>query len=157
MNKKTSFSILAAIVLFFLASSIYVYYKNNKTEQYSNDRQKAIEDLIQTPSETLNIKQQYKNGKYTVAGSFEVPNPCYLHNVEVIKKDNLTEIAITYSQPDSDNVCIQVIDSRNFKISFDGDLDENIIATINNQIVRLNVFEIGEDENINEVDIYIKG
>ncbi|HMP67135.1 MAG TPA: hypothetical protein PKA60_00090 [Candidatus Paceibacterota bacterium] len=157
MNKKISIAVLALLVLILIGAAVYSSQKNKKID-YNSDRQQVLDDLINRPTETITVKQQYKNGNYTVIGSFEVPTPCYSYNAEVIKKDGITEIAITYfDNSNPDTMCAQVISEKLFRVDFEGAPGENIVATINGEIVNLNVFEIGPDEIIENIELYIKG
>lgn len=158
MNKKISVAILILIVIIFGVAAFFANQKSKNTD-FSTDRQDAINDIISRPQITLTAKHQYKNGQHNFVGTFEVPSPCYEDKTEVIKKpDNSTEIAITFSEKNnSELVCAQVITERQFKVSFAGNEDDEIFASINGEIVNFNLFEIDSDENIDDAEIYIKG
>lgn len=155
-NKKTIWFII--MVLVFGGISFYTSHKADNVD-FTEERQDAIEKAIQRPTITINTKHQYKDGEHIFLGSFEVPSPCYSHNAEVIKEDEsgITEVALSYNLKESDEICAQVIDEREFKVVFEGDLDDDIIATLNGEVVNFNVFEISPDEDISEVEIFIKG
>ncbi len=158
MNKKISFGVAVLIIAAF---SFVLFYVNQKADKidYSTERQKALEEAASRPSITIDTKHQYKDGKHIYFGYLEVPSPCYTHNVEIKKLPEITEIAITYSEDKSNDskVCAQVITQKTFKVSFEGRIDEDIIATLNGETVNLNQFEIDLDENIDNADIFIKG
>jgi hypothetical protein len=158
MNRKLWISVVTLIILLLVGAA---FYSDKKAENidYSAERQKAIDEIINQPTITINTKHQYKNGEHIFLGFLEVPTPCYTHNVEVKKSPEITEIAVTYTEDLSKttDVCIQVISERTFKISFAGEEDENIIMTLNGEIVKLNQFEIDPEEKIEDADIFIKG
>lgn len=158
MNKKIWISVVALIILLFVGAALYSDKKAQDID-YFNERQKAIDEILNQPTTTINAKHQYKDGQHIYLGYLEVPNPCYTHSVEVKKTEEITEIAVSYEEDLSENsgVCIQVISERTFKISFAGEDDENIIMTLNGEIVKLNQFEIAPEEKIEDADIFIKG
>ncbi len=150
------------LLIFVLLIGVVFHNKYRANQTGKNlDRQKAIEDVLQWSNITINTKHQYRGGVHTFLGTFETPTPCYSHNVEVLDKNGFKEIAITYQEIHDATgeavVCIEVIDERQFKVSFEGPLEDNTITTLNGELVNLNVFEVGEDENIEDVEIYIKG
>jgi len=153
MDKKIWFSVLVAIAVLFIG--VYLFLDNKNNQEFSNDRQDAIEDAIQRPTVTINTKHQYKDGTHAFIGTIEVPTPCHSHNAEVVKRDDVTEIALSY-KTDSE-ICAQVIEERNFRVDFEGSAEENIVATLNGLLVNLNVFEVPDNQSIGDFEILIKG
>lgn len=160
MNKK-NIIIVVIIILVFGGIAFYTSKKADRVE-FSEERKQAIEDAIKRPVITINAKHQYRNGEHTFLGSFEIPTPCHSYNAEVIKREAgdgsdepVTEIALSYQS--TDQVCTEVIAEREFKVSFEGEQDDNVIATLNGELVNFNIFEVGPDEDISEIEIFIKG
>jgi hypothetical protein len=152
MNKKITIWAIIIIVIF-VGVSLYAKYKNDNKVDYSRDQ--SIEEAEQRPLTTISAKHQYRDGQHVFLGSFNVPSPCHSHNSEVIQRENVIEVALTY---DSNNeVCAQVIEERQFKVEFEGTGEEDVIATLNGEAVNFNIFEVGPDEDISEVEIFIKG
>ncbi|HRY30924.1 MAG TPA: hypothetical protein P5328_00835 [Candidatus Paceibacterota bacterium] len=158
MSKKLSIIVAVVVILAFTAVAIYSQERADKID-YSLERQKALDEVSNRPNITVNTKHQYKDGRHIYLGYLEVPSPCYSHNVEIKKSEEITEIAITYQEDPSakSENCIQMITEKTFKVSFEGAEDEDIIATLNGETVNLNQFEIDPDEDIEEADIFIKG
>jgi hypothetical protein len=161
MHKKNLIIIVLIIIVLLIGVIFHNKYRANKAVTLDENRQQAIEDIIQKSDITINTKYQYRDGVHTFLGTFETPSPCYSYNVVEKEKDGIKEIAITYQQPHDESgeavFCPQVITERQFKILIEGDIDDQIIATLNGEVVNLNIFEVGEDENIEDVEIYIKG
>lgn len=157
MSKKT-WTITVLVILVGLTSvAIYSNYKANNIDKYES-RKEEIKEIIERPEITINTKHQYKDGIHTYIGTFETPNACNNYNAEIKDGENSEKIIeITYS--DSGEICAQVITERNFRVSFEGSEEEsqNVIATINGELVNLNIFEVPENQNIDDFEIFIKG
>jgi biopolymer transport protein ExbD len=152
MNNKFLWIILLVVAIF--SVSAYLYNKD-KQKTLDESRAQAINNEIQRPSITINAKHQFKNGQHVFVASIELPNPCNKITTEVTKDPNETIINVNYAS--TSQVCTEVITEKEFKVSFEGTADENIIAKLNGELVNLNLFEITSDQNIDEVKIYNKG
>jgi len=161
MNKKNWIILVLLIFALLIGVIFHNMYKANKLDQQAVDRQQAIEDVLQHSNITINTKHQYRDGVHTFLGTFETPTPCYSYNTKVLEKDGFKEIAISYQETHDETgeavICAQVITERQFKVSFEGSETDDVVATLNGVLVNLNIFEVGEDENIEDVEIYIKG
>jgi hypothetical protein len=154
MNKNIYLG--SAVILLLVIFSGVAIYRNNTGN--INDRQYKVEEPVNSitrPTETLNARYQYKTGQHIFIGDLVLPNPCYTFNTEIIKRENETEIAITTQS--TGEMCIQVISEQMFKVSFEGNPDDLIIASINGELVNLNIFEIPANEDIDEIEVFIKG
>jgi hypothetical protein len=160
MNKR-NFIILSLIIIVFLVFAvIYTSQKANKIDTNA-DRQQAIEDLNNRPDITITAKHQYKDGQHIYLGTFEVPTDCHVHEVNLVNDGGpMVEIAITYSEPegeDAPEACIQKIEEREFLVKFEGPFEQEAIVTLNGDAVNLNIFEVNASENIEDIDISVKG
>jgi len=158
MNKKISILVAFIIIVVLGAVMVYTIKKADNVNKELNQRQQAIEEARTRPTITINTKYQFKDGTHTFVGIVEVPTPCYTDNIEVIKTETETILAISYADGSSeDSVCANVIEERPFRVSFKGVRDENILATLNGELVNLNIFEVGLDKDIDDIDLFIKG
>lgn len=144
------------ILLFFIAllSGAYIYNKDKRENLYQ-ERQNLIQEESQRPSMTLNIKHQYKDGTHFIVGVVELPTPCHKITTNVTKNESETILDIDYSS--NAEVCAETITEKEFRVSFTGAADENIIAKLNGELINLNLFEIDPTKNIDEVEIFNKG
>ncbi len=152
MNNKFLWGSLIVVVIILI--STYEYNKN-KQEIINNQREQSIQNEIQRPSVTINVKHQYKDGKHTMVGLVELPTPCDNLSTKIEKREFETILDINYSS-DSE-ICAQVITEKYFRISFEGNMDDNIIARLNGEIINLNIFDIDPNKDIDEVEIFNKG
>lgn len=153
MNNKFLWGTLLVIAL--VSVSAYLYNKD-KQKILDKARDEAITDQVQRPEITLNTKHQFKDNQHIFVGSVELPNPCYKISTEVTKEQNETVLNISYASTSAE-VCIEVVTSKEFRVSFEGKSDDVIIAKLNGELVNLNIFEIPLDKNIDEVKVYNKG
>ena len=152
MNNKILWGLLlvAAIVL------VGAYnYNKEKTEKIDQNREQAITDQVQKSSITINAKHQFKGGQHLFVGFVELPNPCHKITSNVERMGGETIININYAS--TSEVCADVIAEKEFRVSFAGEADENIITKLNGEIVNLNIFEVSADKNIDDVKIFNKG
>ena len=153
MRKAFVYLILFIIIVF---GSI-LYYKNQQNQKIEDNytRDNVIDEVINRPKETINAKYQFKDGRHTLLGTLQLPTPCHNFEVNVIENDSETELSIKISS--SQDVCIQQITEKTFKVSFEGDEDMLIVALLNGEVVNFNLFEVPKDEDINNVKIDYKG
>jgi hypothetical protein len=153
MDKKIWITFIVFVVA--VLSGTAYYKSNQEVSNATYTREDAIKDEVQRPKETINTKYQYKDGQHIFVGTLLLPTPCHSYNAEVDKRDNETEIKVTTAS--SEDMCIQQITERMFKVSFEGPEDELIIASLNGEVVNLNIFEVPEDEDIDDIEVFIKG
>lgn len=157
MNKKI-WTII--IVLIFIGLISVIIFNNSKTEKIDNsnkEREEAINELVKKPEITLITKHQYKDGVHTYIGEFETPTPCYSYNAEIKESGDQKVIELTYSPEENSETCIQVVDTKTFNISYEGPADDEVIATLNGEVVNLNIFEVPDDQDISTYEVMIKG
>jgi hypothetical protein len=152
MNNKFLWGSLLVVAIVLVGAYLY---NKDKQEIFEQEREQAIQEEVERPSVTVNVKHQYKDGTHIVVGFVELPTPCYEIKTAVEKNERETTLNINYESVGE--MCAQVITQKEFRISFEGTVDENIIAKINGELVNLNIFEIGSNKNIDEVDIFNKG
>lgn len=112
----------------------------------------------QLPVEEMRIvtaKHQYKNGTHTYAGEIVMPTPC--DALSWTTASTSESVTINFVSTSPADPCAQVITSQRFKVSFRGSASTTVQATLNNSPVRLNVIEVGDGEDLDAFEIYIKG
>jgi len=128
---------------------------SQRTIETPTPREDAVREEEQRPEKTITFKHQYKDGVHTFVGTIDTPTPCYDVSAAIVTAD-LPEIRIE-TQPTSDDVCVQVITDHEFTVTHTGSADMSFIATLNGEPVNINQFEVDPEQDINEVDLFIKG
>ena len=156
MSKKTLIITIIVSVIALILLAIYSNYSKS-TPEYTN-REQALQDLVERPDVTINVKHQYKEDVHTYLGKIETPTPCHSYNAEIINNEGEKIINLTYEES-RNKVCSQVVTERDFKVSFQGsESDANsVIARLNGQLINLNIFEVPQSQNIEDFQIFIKG
>ncbi len=151
--KKTIITIVSLIVLLTLV--LYGYEFIFKKPVITSP---TVEVVDEVPTQALDIKEEYKNSKYTFAGTLPVPTPCHSisSRVNTITKDRY-QIEITTTPPKEGVMCAQVITDKKFKVAFEAPAEINVTALIDGVPYELNRFVIPEGENIDTFELFIKG
>lgn len=148
--KKT----ILILVLVAIAIATIVFMIKARIAEAPTPRDEAIQQDEKRYAKTIDVKHQYKDGEHNFVGKIEVPTPCYVAVANII--DGQTP-ELRIETKDSGEVCAQVVTDAVFVAKFKGDENKKFIATLNGEPVNLNLFEIDADQDINSVDIFIKG
>ncbi|MDA8611422.1 hypothetical protein N9L18_00980 [Candidatus Pacebacteria bacterium] len=158
MNKKQGIFILI-IILILIVLGLYSFAKENSKkieEAEMSPREEAIEDDKNRPEESIDLKHQYRDGEHIFAGKIGVPTPCHEVTAVVVPGDP-AELQINTIAPSETEACAQVITEKEYKAYYKGEKEINFLATVDGKPVSLNQFEIPEGQNIDSVNILIKG
>jgi len=152
MDKKIFLPLIIFVVI--ILGSVIVY-KNNQNNEIDNRfaDDNIGGDAFERPTETITANYQFKDGKHVFIGKVPVSNPCTNLNTDIKRNENEVEIEISTEYIDV--TCADQISEKQFDIIFEGEQDDLIIASLNGQIVNLNIFVIsdGEDtENLNIIE-----
>lgn len=115
-----------------------------------------------SPAQIIDIKHQFKNGTHNYAGIIDLPNPCYSLSSKIISIDspltNTSSFQIDLISKNSDQMCADVMTPTYFKLIITGQSKVSLLkGTFNSKPIKFNVFEVPENEDIDNYDIYIKG
>ena len=153
MNKQKTLLVLILLIAI-VVSALLVIKQDNKI---NSPREELVEELEQRPEETLNLKHQYKDSEHVFVGQINLPTPCHSYNAVILDKE-YPEIQISIMEPKEETSCIQVITEKSFKVSYkSNDPDLKFDASINGKKVNLNIFEISPNDDIDTVELFLKG
>lgn len=154
--KKNNIILIVVLIIVVIGIS-FVSINKNKVEDPSL-RDEIIEKEEQRPEITLDVKHQYKDGEHVFVGSLELPTPCHSINSEIVTNENGLELKVTTTAPAGDMMCVQVIADKTFKATYKStNENEKFIGTLNGERVNLNIFEVGPDDNIDDLELFLKG
>lgn len=154
--QKTTTGVFIAIIGIVAIAGALLYAAKQNTPQEQTPREEAQRQETITPTQTINVKHQYKNGEHIFAGTVDTPTPCYDIEAVVLPGD-VPEIHITTRQQEGVEMCAQVITEKPFKVSHAASESTQFLATVNDEPVNMNQFDIDADVDIDTVEILIKG
>jgi len=155
MQKTSTGVFIALIIIAVIAGAVY-YTRNTGNGADQTAREEAQQEDAVTPTQTINVKHQYKDGSHIFAGVIETPTPCYVVNAILLPGD-VNEIRITSTPQEDADMCAQVVTEKPFMVSHAAAEDAQFLTTVNDELVNMNQFDIDQDVDISTVEIYIKG
>lgn len=165
-NKKTVAWIVGIIIVLIVGG--WFYFSRGRGEPEREAAENGAPPAEEEEMITVNAKHQYKNGINTYAGTFPLPTPCDTLRAEVspvrssasngASADKTKNKAmITLDVVKSDQICIQVITDKPWQVSFEAPEDVSVELVVNGKAAKLNVFEVGADENFEKFMVEPKG
>lgn len=110
--------------------------------------------------QSVNVRHQFKSGTHTYVGSIDLSTPCETLTTEVVPTAAGSKLyTLKFTSTKTSEVCAEVKTTKSFKVTLKGTSDIKLDAygSLNGKQVRLNVFEVRPDQDIDNYDIYIKG
>lgn len=157
-NTKIFLGISLAVLLLIIGGTYYFSSREKNSELVQTPDKDAPGNVLSEDVFRINAKHSFKNGKHIIAGEVEVPTPCHSLSVDtVIRESNPEQVTLVFSARSETDVCAQVISSRRFKVEFNAGQNASINATFNGKEAVLNLIEAGQNENLEDFDIYLKG
>jgi len=156
-NKKILVGVLVAIALVFVGFGFYKSMYPTMPD-LTPPPEETVPDRNEYPEEIVNAKHQYKDGKHTYAGAFELPTPCDTLSYDVVRNTSDEKvIGLDFKTIPSENMCAQVVTSRPFKVTFDGPQSISLTVTRDGKSVRFNLFEVPAGQDFDSFQLEIKG
>lgn len=94
-----------------------------------------------TPSDTVvSATRTFANSRHTVRGTIMTPTPCHALTHDVMIAESYPEqvtIQFSVNAPAGDMMCAQVIDEKDFTITFSASEQASIRATLNGEPITL--------------------
>lgn len=159
MSQKT---FLALIVFGFVAVTLAVLLVTlNKDGNVTvTPLEPIVEELLLQDGRERSVtaKHQFKDGTHTIAGELNLPTPCHILDTRAVIRASFPEqVVVEFSVRSKDaELCAQVITPARFKILFDALENVIITATINSEPVILNLFKVGDEEDLVDFELFIK-
>ncbi len=109
-----------------------------KEKDTKKEDPKDPEEKKPTSKKTLQVSHTYSGGQHTISGTLALPTPCHGLDVEVSVGESGKQAEISLSIKDHQEICIQVIDFRDFKVVFEAEKDAVITIKLNGEKVLWN-------------------
>lgn len=124
----------------------------------------AANDTAQVPAtqdeyvQMVNVKHQYKDGRHVYVGEINLPTPCHtLASTYAKDANSTTAYTLIFTSSSTAEMCAQVVTSKPFKLSFAAIKDIVVSGTLNGKKLRLNLFEVPSNQDLDSFDVNIKG
>jgi hypothetical protein len=147
MSSTTQKALYALIALIVIIGAVVLL---------SQKRGADPEDIIgnETRTEqTITARVLNESGSYTIAGEAQIPSPC--HDLEV-KADTTDkdDVVINFDLivPDEEEMCAQVVSSKEFRVTFRADEDADIRGIYTGSPVTLNLIPVESGEELGEAE-----
>lgn len=156
---KRSTSIIAGVVVIAVAFALFVFVRS----MFSVDREPAPEPPAESVTEnrpqiTLTAKHAFRDGVHTVVGEYDLPTPCHiLETASSVSKDGKSAVIDFTVSTKTDDPCVQVITPTRYRVQLTAAPDAEITARLNGEPAVLNLIEAGPNEDLENVELYIKG
>jgi hypothetical protein len=150
--------VVVIIVIILILISFYYSRQANVSDQSNTTVTQNTPSPTPSPIQTINVKHQFKAGIHTYAGSIDFPTPCQsLTTVASANPNSPGNYILSFTTTGANSTCAQVVTTRPFKVSFTAPVSAKIIGTLDGNPVRLNIFEVGANDNLDTYNINIKG
>lgn len=156
MRKQSIYAIIIIVIILVLSVIFISLQKTTDKKAENNDRD--TEEILE-PEELIHIKHQYKNGIHTFAGDIIVDSDCSDRlDSKIIDSDEGPTLVFETVRNNPEAECVkEPFKVYPYKLFHTSGETTVYRATLNGVPVRLNVYEVSPDEDIDEVDLFIKG
>lgn len=154
-NNNMKSWLIGVVVVVLLAFGIYWLVSPSTPEATDTTQTPVTQDEY---VQMVNVKHQYKNGRHTYVGEIDLPTPCHSLMSSYNKDANSTTgYTLVFTSSSTAEMCAQVITSKPFKLSFEAVKDIVLSATLNGKKLRLNLFEVPDNQDLDSFNVNIKG
>lgn len=156
MNSKV-IAWIVVIILIVIAVIAFVGGNGDNDEEPVENTATTTED--QVAQDLLNARYTFEDGEYVIVGEVQTPTPCHTVSVDPMVEDagDRVVLDITTEEPADDEVCAQVISSQTFRVNVEANENAEIVARVDGREQRLNLIPAEEGENLEEMEVDIKG
>lgn len=124
----------------------------------TNEQTNTDINIPEEEMKIITVKHGYKEGRHIYAGEIIMPTPCDALEWKINEdKSTESEKLAEFISVNKSEVCAQIITAARFKIEFESREETKLKATLDGVPVKLNVIEVGPDENLDDFEIFIKG
>ena len=166
MDKKSTYIIagllIAAVTVFivisFQRSTLDTKAPSSSDVASTSEWINSPAQLTVTPKTVITAKHAYQNGQHIVAGEVPLPTTCDILEANATASADKKQVLIQLvSSVKTGEKCPDDITPVRFKVTIKADKAAKLSATLNGQEVVLNLIEAGQNENLDNFELYIKG
>jgi hypothetical protein len=153
---KTSVAVVAILILAAVGLFGYTLVKAPTQEEVTVPSQ--TKPTVPQTTRTITAMHQYKDGVHTIAGSVELPTPCYrLFTEPFFVGDTKDEVEIRFTTATEDTTCAQALTPVRFKVTFDAPESVHMTATWDGTPASLNLVPVREGQDLDSYELEVKG
>ncbi len=156
---KNKYILVGAIIIILVIIGFFIFRNSNDVSEENGVFDENGNQVEAWAPESIDAKHQYEDGVHIIAGEVDLPTPCHILREEVVVMESHPEqvvINFTAEIIDEEEICAQVMTTNRFKVEFSASEEANISAVFNGVDIRLNIFDVTEDENLDEFEIDVK-
>jgi hypothetical protein len=156
---KRSTSIIVGITLIAAAFAVFVFVRGTLTEPQTDDVRGAVPaDEQKEPLVILTAKHAFRDGMHTIVGEYDLPSPCHILDTRAVVSPDGKNVTVDFTvTAPSGEMCAQVITPTRYRVQFTAPENANISARVNGAPVILSLIEAGPNEDLENIELYIKG
>lgn len=156
-NAKTILGIAIVVILIAIGTTYYFSTRDNDITPPLNQNPNGSGAVLPAETQTITAEHAFRSGTHIVAGSISVPTPCDSLDVTARVMESFPEqVVLDFKTTSSDDVCVQVVSDRRFKLDFKASENASIRATMNGNPANLKLVPASYDSLLS-FDIFIKG
>jgi|GEM_PF-738030 len=159
-NTKKVVAGIAIVVLLAIGFTVYwQFFRANSPVENVDQNQVVTNEQSTSEARLMTAVHQFKAGKHTIVGQTDLPTSCHvLKHTERIAESFPEQVTVAFTTASNNSdVCAQLVTSVRYKIEFNASQNAVIGATWNGEPVQFNLVPAGPNDNLDNLDIYIKG
>jgi hypothetical protein len=163
MSKQSLIITISVILIAVFGVVVFMTRSNEPTQTYEQSPTSTNEQTDSGIVRTINGLHQYQpdESRHIVAGTTTVPTPCHELSTDTeIRESDPEQVTLNFSasKQNPNEMCAQQIQEVRFQVMFNASANASIVGgEYDGDEVRLNLREVGPDENLEDFQVYTKG
>lgn len=163
MSKQPLIITVLVVIIAVLGFLVFTTRSNNTDQTNRQSVSTTSSDQADSGiTRTIDVLHQYQaDGQHIVVGTTTVPTPCHQLSTQTrLEESDPQKVILHFSaeKQNDDGVCTQQIQQVRFQLTFNAKESVEIVGgSFGDDSVRLNVREVGPQENLEDFQVYTKG
>ena len=138
MIKKPVKFVAIFVVIVLVTVGMFVFSSKSTQDDLLMDSGNISDNPYFQTLDSIPVRRSFANGMHTMQGHVILPNPCYDFTHEVVNAESFPEqVIIDFTVIPRAEVCVQVLDEREFTVTFQASEQALITARINGEAITL--------------------
>lgn len=164
MSQQSIVITISVVIIAILGIVVFTASSDSNDQAYERPTPTTTDEQADSGiTRTIDALHQYQPdaGQHIVAGTTTVPTPCHELSTDTeIQESDPERVVLNFSatRQNPDEMCAQQIQEVRFRVTFNASSDAEIVGgTFDGDQVRLNMREVGPDEDLEDFQVYTKG